>query len=103
MLETYVLCELLKGFWHNGENPRNLYFYRDSNKKEIDFILEGNIRLYPIEVKKTALPKAADFTNLNILDDSKKQVGKGAMICLCQEIMPIPKKNALFIPVWEIR
>jgi len=40
MLETYTLYEILKGFWHNGEEGRNIYFYRDSNKKEIDFILE---------------------------------------------------------------
>ena len=52
MLETHTLCEILKSFWHNGENARNLYFYRDANKKEVDFVLEKNMTLYPMEAKK---------------------------------------------------
>jgi predicted AAA+ superfamily ATPase len=102
MFETYVLCEILKSFWHNGENTRNLYFYRDSNKKEIDFILEKNMTLYPVEVKKTASPDSGDYANLNIIDNLKKAPGQGAVICLYPEIMPVPKKNAAFVPVWEI-
>jgi hypothetical protein len=102
MLETYVLCELLKGFWHNGEESMNIYFYRDSNKKEIDFILEKNMTLYPIEVKKTSSPNSNDFANLEIITELKKPVGKGAVICLTSDIMPVPNKNAVIVPVWEI-
>jgi predicted AAA+ superfamily ATPase len=102
MLETYILCEILKSFWHNGNDCRNLYYYRDSNKKEIDFILEKNMTLYPVEVKKTTSPKPGDYSNLNIIESLKKPVGKGAVICLCPEIMPIPQKNAITVPVWEM-
>jgi predicted AAA+ superfamily ATPase len=102
MLETYALCELLKSFWHNGEDTRNLYFFRDSNKKEIDFLLEKNMTLYPIEVKKTVTPDGGDYTNLDTIKNLKKSIGKGAVICLNRQIMPIPKANANFVPVWEI-
>jgi predicted AAA+ superfamily ATPase len=102
MLETYALCEILKGFSHNGEDSRNLYFYRDTNKKEIDFILEKNMTLYPVEVKKTTSPDSGDYANLNLIQGLKKPVGKGAVICLSPEIMPIPKENAVVVPVWEI-
>jgi len=102
MLETYALCEILKGFWHNGKDTRNLYFYRDSNKKEIDFILEKNMTLYPIEVKKTTSPLGTDCANFGIIGSPEKPPGKGAVICLCPEIMPVPKKNAVVVPVWEI-
>ena len=102
MLETYVLCEILKGFWHNGEDARNLYFYRDTNKKEVDFVLERNMTLYPVEVKKTASPDRGDYANLSLIKDLKKPAGKGAVICLSPEIMPVPKENAVVIPVWEI-
>ncbi|GAB7140620.1 ATP-binding protein [Deferribacterales bacterium RsTz2092] len=101
MLETYALCELLKGFWHNGESQQ-LYFYRDIDKKEIDFILEKNMTLYPIEVKKTASPDSGDYANFGIIETLKKQVGKGAVLCLSPNIMPIPKKNAIIVPIWEI-
>jgi predicted AAA+ superfamily ATPase len=102
MLETYAFGEILKSFWHNGKDARNIYFYRDSNKKEIDFILEKNMTLYPVEVKKTASPSSDDYANLNLIANLKKPVGKGALICLNPEIMPIPKKNAITFPVWEI-
>jgi predicted AAA+ superfamily ATPase len=102
MLETYVFCEILKSFWHNGEDSRKLYFYRDSNKKEVDFILEKNMTLFPVEVKKTASPDSGDYANLGILGGLNKAIGKGALICLCPAIMPVPKKNALIVPVWEL-
>jgi predicted AAA+ superfamily ATPase len=102
MLETYVLCEILKSFWHNWEDAREMYFYRDTNKKEIDFVLEKNITLYPVEVKKTTSPSSNDYVNMSIIDNLKKTVGIGAVICLSPEIMPIPKRNALAVPVWEI-
>jgi predicted AAA+ superfamily ATPase len=102
MLETYALCEILKSFWHNGKDTRNLYFYRDSNKKEVDFVLEKNMTLYLVEVKKTTSPNSDDYANLNTIESLKKTVGKGAVICICSEIMPIPKNNAITIPVWEI-
>jgi len=102
MLETYVLCELLKGFWHNGEDARQIYFYRDSNKKEIDFILEKNMTIYPIEVKKTTSSTGSDTANFGILSEIKKPVGKGAVICLSQEIIPVPNKNVIIVPVWEM-
>jgi predicted AAA+ superfamily ATPase len=102
MLETYALCEILKGFWHNGENTWNLYFYRDSNKKEIDFVLEKNMTLYPIEIKKTTSPNSSDYANLSILENTKKQVGRGAVICLGPDIMPIPNRNAVTVPIWNL-
>jgi predicted AAA+ superfamily ATPase len=102
MLETYAFSEILKSFWHNGKDARNIYFYRDSNKKEIDFILEKNMTLYPVEVKKTASPNSSDYANMNIIVNLKKLVGKGALICLNPKIMPISQKNAITVPVWEI-
>ncbi|MDR2078300.1 MAG: ATP-binding protein [Treponema sp.] len=35
MLETWVFGEILKSYWHNGDIP-NIYFYRDTNGREID-------------------------------------------------------------------
>jgi len=102
MLETYCFCEILKGFWHNGEDSRRIYFYRDANKKEVDFILEKNMTLYPVEIKKTAMSNSDDITNFNIIERLKKPVGKGALIYLGSKIMPIPKKNLVAVPAWEI-
>ncbi|MCL2480631.1 MAG: ATP-binding protein [Spirochaetaceae bacterium] len=102
MLETYCFCEILKGFWHNGEDSRGIYFYRDANKKEVDFVLEKNMTLYPVEIKKTTLSNSDDIANFSILEKLKKPIGKGAVVYLGSEIMPIPKKDAVAVPAWEI-
>jgi predicted AAA+ superfamily ATPase len=102
MLETYILGEILKSFWHNGEDTRNLYFYRDTNQKEVDFILEKNMTLYPIEVKKTTMPGIVDSGNFATLSTLKKPIGRGCVICLNPTIMPAAKQNVVFVPVWEV-
>ena len=102
MLETYALCEILKSFWHNGENTRNLFFFRDTNKKEIDFILEKNMTMFPVEVKKTTSPDNNDYANFNIAGNIGKPTGNGALICLSPEIMPVPNRNIVVVPVWEL-
>jgi len=100
MLETYVFAEILKSYWHNGDNP-NIYFYRDTDQKEVDFIIEKNMTLYPIEVKKTANPGAEDCKSFRNLSVFKKTVGTGAVICLYQKTTSIAK-NVISVPVWEI-
>jgi len=100
MLETYIFAEILKSYWHSGEAP-NIYFYRDTDQKEIDFIIEKNMTLYPIEVKKTANPNQRDHKSFDALSVFKKPAGTGAVICLYDKITSIGK-NVITVPVWEI-
>jgi predicted AAA+ superfamily ATPase len=100
MLESYAFAEILKSYWHNGDKP-NIYFYRDTDQKEIDFVIERNMILYPIEVKKTANPNINDFKHFNTLSKFKKSVGTGAVICLYGKTISIDKK-VISVPVWEI-
>ncbi|MCL2319195.1 MAG: ATP-binding protein [Treponema sp.] len=101
MLETWVFSEILKSYWHNGEIP-NIFFYRDTNGKEIDFLIEQDMTLYPMEVKKTAMPGDADIKNFEELDRLGKKRGTGAILCLYPKCISLPKKNAISVPVWEI-
>jgi hypothetical protein len=101
MLETYAFIEILKSFWHNGSDPL-IYFYRDTSQKEIDFVLEKNMTLYPVEVKKTALPGLSDAKNFSVLKKLGKQIGTGAIICLSSNFSPLPKQDIIAVPVWEI-
>lgn len=53
--ETYVITEILKSFYGEGNNPeligeKQIYYYRD--KKEVDFIIKTIDGIYPIEIKK---------------------------------------------------
>jgi len=100
MLETYIFTEILKSYWHNGDSP-NIFYYRDTDQKEIDFLIEKNMTLYPIEVKKTANPGSGDYNSFNALNVFKKQIGTGAVICLSDKTISIGK-NVIMVPAWNI-
>lgn len=53
--ETFVVGEIVKSFHNQGQEPP-IYFYRDTNQKEIDLLIEHRQMLYPVEIKATANP-----------------------------------------------
>ena len=89
-----------------GKNPP-LYFYRDSNNKEIDLLIYQNGTLYPVEIKKATQPKNAT-NNFAVLkkfaDDGNGQkafAGNGAVICLASDVIPIDRMNC-YVPAWVV-
>jgi hypothetical protein len=100
ILETHVLSELLKSWWHRGKMPR-LYYYRDRDGTEIDFLFEQGPGFHPADVKKTASPRrelAEPFKKLAALG---KPVGEGAVLCLCDNVAPLAV-NVDAVPVGVI-
>ena len=55
ILETAVFTEILKTLFHRGMEPR-VYFWRTSAGTEVDFVVETEQGLVPIEVKLSASP-----------------------------------------------
>jgi predicted AAA+ superfamily ATPase len=96
--ETYVVGEIIKSYYNAGKRPP-IFYYRDTDNKEIDLIIEQDNILYPIEIKKSGSPKKDAVKHFALLEKTGKQVGTGNVICLCSDIMPIDKKN-YFVPVW---
>lgn len=99
ILETYVVGEILKSYWHNGKQP-NIYFYRDTDQNEVDCLLESNGTLYPIEIKRTATPSSLKI-NFAFLNKLKKPLGTGVLLCLKQEVIPLTQ-NIISVPIWDI-
>lgn len=56
IFETAVLLEIVKTSWNRGEEPR-VWFWKTSTGSEVDFIVESNGRLIPLEVKLSATPR----------------------------------------------
>lgn len=111
--ETWVVSEIYKSYLNNGKRPP-LYFYRDSNRKEIDLIIAENGIVNPIEIKKSSAPKDAikNFSVLNPIEKDpsqedvfsgaahlKTKIGTGGVICMASDLIPIDKKN-WYIPAW---
>jgi hypothetical protein len=88
ILETHLLCEMLKSWWHRGKAPK-LYYYRDRDDNEIDFLFQQDQVFYPIEVKKTASPRQELAQPFKALARLKQSIGKGAVLCLCNRTVPL--------------
>lgn len=89
LLETYVISEIVKSWWHNGKQP-NIYYYRDKDRRGIDVILEENGVLYPIEIKKKSNPNAGDIKAFDAIETVLKQKrGHGAVLCMARTHLPI--------------
>ena len=99
IFETYIITEIIKSFSNNGIDPRkHLFYYRDSNGKEIDLLILYNNTVYPIEIKKGMNPKNSEIKNFNVLEKFGMSIGNGGIICLISDIFPINDKNYL-IPI----
>lgn len=95
ILETYMLSEILKSYWHNGISG-NFYFYRDRDQREIDLLIEQNGIIYPVEFKKTAHPSLHTAKSFGVLDNLKKTIGLGAILCLKDSMVPLSREvNAI--------
>lgn len=90
LLETWVVGEILKSYWHNGlEAP--LYFYRDTDQQEVDLLIESADTLYPVEIKKTASPSRNAKRHFAVLEKLAKPIGPGAVICFVERDIPLSK------------
>lgn len=90
--ENYIVLELVKQYAY-GKARANLSYYRDSNRKEIDIIVEENGMLHPLEIKKASLPDRRGIKNFTLLDKSGLPRGNGGIICMCEETTPIDEMN----------
>lgn len=100
ILETWIMSEILKTWWHNGRRAP-FYFYRDKDKKEIDLLIVQDDTIYPLEFKKTASPDKKAIRHFKILDKLNLSVGPGGIICMCTQYLPLTAK-ASAIPVSAI-
>lgn len=100
LLENFTVSELMKGYQNAGLSPY-LYFYRDRDAKEIDVILEGNGKLYPLEIKKTATPDCRMVRTFDVIEKSPLTRGTGAVLCMAQEFSAFDRDD-LIVPIWMI-
>ena len=98
--ETFVVSEIIKSYYNCGKRPP-VFYYRDTDQKEIDLVLEANNTLFPFEIKKTASPDRNVIQRFNVLRGTKKQIGTGGIICMTDSVYPINKDN-YYVPVWLI-
>jgi len=73
----------------------NLMYYRDASGNEIDVIVEVGNLLHPLEIKKTANPDRRMIRNFAVLDRASLPVGRGGIICMAEEVIPLDANNCV--------
>ena len=94
--ENYVVMNLVKNFAY-APSKAALTYYRDSNAKEVDVFVESNGVIHPLEIKMSANPNRRDVKKYELLEKAGLERGSGGIICMCEDVIPIDKKNC-FIP-----
>lgn len=102
VFETFVVSEILKSHMNAGANMHDVWFYRDSRKREIDLVIQDGHTLHPVEIKTGALIKRDAVKNFSCLGEmTDYEVGFGHVICQTQEPYLLTE-NVEAVPVWAI-
>lgn len=102
IFESFVFAEILKSYYNDGIVKPPLYYYRDTDKNEIDLLVEDGEYLYPVEIKTTSDPTKSMIKAFRCLDSiPDKKTGTGVLICFAKELLPLTD-TAWILPVQMI-
>jgi len=100
--ESFVFAEILKSYYNDGVVKPPLYYYRDTDKNEIDLVIADGEYLHPVEVKTTSDPTKSMVKAFRCLENIPgKKVGSGAVVCLAKERLPLTN-DIWILPVHTI-
>lgn len=67
-------------------------YYRSGNGAEVDFLMEMNGKLYPLEVKRSSSPRLSDLRAVETIPlASGVELQPGIVLCTALEILPLGK------------
>ncbi|NUO79203.1 ATP-binding protein [candidate division KSB1 bacterium] len=99
IFENCLIVELLKEKLH-GQRLFELYYYRDTNKNEIDLIVEEARRLHLVEIKMRKNINADDARTLDKFESQNGKLHRWLISCSEHEIkLTASTKN---LPWWKI-
>lgn len=79
LFENMVIVDLIKHFQANGLRS-TMTFFRDSNKNEIDLIIELKGKTIPIEIKASETMDSSFFKTLTWFQEQKKNDQKAVVV-----------------------
>ena len=92
--ENFCMNQIIKKL----PNQVNIFYYRDTDQKEVDIVLESHAGLTPIEIKQTSNPHEGDTAKFKVLDKLKRKILPGAIICTIDKPLLVEGDN-VFLPV----
>lgn len=98
VFENFIIMELVK-YKLNHHAPFDLYFYRDSNRNEIDVIVEQADRMHAIEIKMRQNIGKNDVRFLDRFNVPRKSLSRWLVSCYPHEMPLTPLSRN--IPWWK--
>jgi len=95
--ETFVVTDLLKGYSYSSMVP-DVYYFRDSNSKEVDLFVQLEQVIHPLEIKLSARPDKREARKFDVVEKAGLRRGSGGIFCMCETVSPINSIDCL-IPV----
>ncbi len=101
LFENFVIAEVLKKYYNKGLEP-NIYFWRDTNGREIDLIIENGGKIsYAVEIKSTSTMNMNAFKNLNSIGD-EMELPKERRIVVYEGKTSVQTKCGRFLTIDEL-
>jgi len=98
-LETLVAHDLL--VWRDGRPTRDLHHWRLSSGQEVDFILEENRQLLPVEVKAADAVGKPEARHLTTFCDRHANAPRGVLLS-CDPRIRLVKPGIIACPWWAV-
>ncbi len=99
-LENLVLSDLVA--WSGTGNGAEIMYWRTTTGEEIDFVVEWNHALLPVEVKSTAHPRLSDARHVQVfLSEYRKSTLPGLLLHTGEAVMWLAE-GVLAAPWWKI-
>lgn len=87
---------------NTGKSLRDVWFYRDQKKREIDLLIQEGHILHPVELKMSATVGKDTVKNFSCLEGlTGYEIGFGRVVCQTPDPYLITK-DVQAIPVWGI-
>jgi uncharacterized protein len=100
IFENFIINEKMKLAFHSGDEIA-AYYWQDSNKKEVDLIIEQGQLLKIYEIKSSSTPKLEFAKNLNMFAKLAKERGIKTKQYLIYTGAENYKQNSLNITDWK--
>lgn len=91
IFENWIRIEIVKWIRLHQRSAK-LFFWRDSDGPEIDWLIQFDGRLLPIEVKLSESPKESHTKHLKVFLSEYPQAKKGLVICTTSETYQLGQK-----------
>lgn len=100
-LENLVLNDLL--VWRDSRTERaEILYWRTSTGEEVDFVVEANGKVVPIEVKATSRPRLKDVANLRAFRAEYGATARAGLLLHTGSSVEWLAPDVLAVPWWKV-